>query len=193
MDERKKAIKYRVWTTLIVVLLFAIASTIGVIYWLNSGVMKLSARITEDMQSVKTLVSDVTVTDSGVKVYGYTKSVTVNGANAEIQTVIGKLTPNSLDYQETVDYAFAEGIDKNELFKLNVSGYLADYKEENGVVTGLVRKNNVGKFFGSKDLIASTDAPVRMVFDESDNLTSLTLEFSLESGKILTLTATYTY
>lgn len=193
MDERKKVIKYRVWTTLIVVLLFAIASTIGVIYWLNSGVMKLSARITEDMQSVKTLVSDVTVTDSGVKVYGYTKSVTVNGANAEIQTVVGKLTPNSLDYQETVDYAFAEGIDKNELFKLNVSGCLADYKEENGVVTGLVRKNNVGKFFGSKDLIASTDASVRMIFDETDNLTSLTVEFSLESGKLLTLTATYTY
>lgn len=193
MDERKKVIKYRVWTTLIVVLLFAIASTIGVIYWLNSGVMKLSARITEDMQSVKTLVSDVTVTDSGVKVYGYTKSVTVNGANAEIQTVVGKLTPNSLDYQETVDYAFAEGIDKNELFKLNVSGCLADYKEENGVVTGLVRKNNVGKFFGSKDLIASTDATVRMIFDETDNLTSLTVEFSLESGKLLTLTATYTY
>lgn len=193
MDERKKVIKYRVWTTLIVVLLFAIASTIGVIYWLNSGVMELSARITEDMQSVKTLVSDVTVTDSGVKVYGYTKSVTVNGANAEIQTVVGKLTPNSLDYQETVDYAFAEGIDKNELFKLNVSGCLADYKEENGVVTGLVRKNNVGKFFGSKDLIASTDASVRMIFDETDNLTSLTVEFSLESGKLLTLTATYTY
>lgn len=193
MDERKKVIKYRVWTTLIVVLLFAIASTIGVIYWLNSGVMKLSARITEDMQSVKTLVSDVTVTDSGVKVYGYTKSVTVNGANAEIQTVVGKLTPNSLDYQETVDYAFAEGIDKNELFKLNVSGCLADYKEENGVVTGLVRKNNVGKFFGSKDLIASTDASVRMIFDETDNLTSLTVEFSLESGKLLTLNATYTY
>lgn len=193
MDERKKVIKYRVWTTLIVVLLFAIASTIGVIYWLNSGVMKLSARITEDMQSVKTLVSDVTVTDSGVKVYGYTKSVTVNGVNAEIQTVVGKLTPNSLDYQETVSFEFAEGVDKNELFKLNVSGCLADYKEENGVVTGLVRKNNVGKFFGSKDLIASTDASVRMIFDETDNLTSLTVEFSLESGKLLTLTATYTY
>ena len=194
MNERIREIKYRVWTSVIVVLLFIIASGVGILYWLNSGMVQLSSDISAGMASVKTVVSDVTVTDSGVKVYGYTKSVTINGSNAEIQTVIGKLTPNSLDYQETVDYQFAEGVKAGELFKIQLlGGIFSDYKIENGVLTGVVSARNVGKFFGSANLKALTDASVTMTFDEDNKLTEMTAEFNLESGKLFTLTANYTY
>ena len=194
MVDNKKSIKYRVWTTVIVVLLYIIASGVGIIYWLNSGMVQISSDISNGMAQVKTAVSDVTVTDSGVKVYGYAKNVTINGSNAEIQTVIGKLTPNSLDYQETVDYQFAEGVNAKDVFKLQLLGGLfADYKLENGVLTGKINARNVGKFFGASDLKAQTDAVVTMTFDDGGKLMGLTAEFTLESGKLFTLTATYTY
>ena len=194
MNERIREIKYRVWTSVIVVLLFIIASGVGILYWLNSGMVQLSSDISAGMASVKTVVSDVTVTDSGVKVYGYTKSVTINGSNAEIQTVIGKLTPNSLDYPETVDYQFAEGVKAGDLCKIQLlGGIFSDYKIENGVLTGVVSARNVGKFFGSANLKALTDASVTMTFDEDNKLTEMTAEFNLESGKLFTLTANYTY
>ena len=193
MDERKKVIKYRILITVIVVLLFVVAAGVGILVWLNSGLTQLSSDINANMAAVKTVDTDVTVTDAGVKVYGYRKTVTVNGANAEVQKVIGSLQPNSLEYQETVSYDFVEGIDLSDLFSLHILGdNFAKYTLEGDVLTGTVSANKVGTFFGNTNIKAETDAAVTMTFDQN-KLTGVTVQFGLESGKILTLTATYTY
>ena len=193
MDERKRVIKFRVLVTSLVVLLFLIAAGIGIFVWLNSGLTQLSSDVNANMAAVKTVNTEVTVTDAGVKVYGYKKTVTVNGANAEVQKVIGSLQPNSLEYQETVSYEFVEGVDLKDLFSLHIlGGNFAEYTLEGEKFTGTVSANKVGDFFGNSKIKAQTDATVAMTFDQN-KLTEVTVQFGLESGKILTLTATYTY
>lgn len=193
MDEQKKVVKYRVLITVAVVLLFLIVSAVGIIFWLNSGIKQIASDINANMAAVKVADTEVTVTDAGVKVYGYKKTVTVNGANAEIYTVIGSLQPNSLEYQETTSYDFAEGVDLTKLFGLHVlDSVFEKYDISGDKFEGTVKAASVGQFFGNSAVKAASDATVTMTFVEG-KLTEVNVQFGLESGKILTLIATYTY
>lgn len=192
MKQYKKERRYRFWTTFTVLLLYAGLSAFGIYHWLTSGVRAINEGIQSTIGEVKTVVSDFSVTDSDVKVYGYKREIKLNGENAEVQTTVGKIAQNTFIYQEDVDYAIVEGLKGEDVFSLNLLGVFFEYEVKDNLLTGTIKAKDIDEFFGIEDAKAQTDATVTLTLD-GEKLVGVTVTYGMVGGKEVNLTVTYAY
>ena len=94
--------------------------------------------------------------------------------------------------EETIS-EFVESATAKDSLSLDLSKEMFSSKDKSGKeTTVVVSKANANAFFGVTDAKANTDVNVKFVF-EKNKLTSISIAYSLVSGKTVEMTATYTY
>lgn len=187
-EKAKKNIKIAVISAIALVLVGAIVLTVVLCF---SG--DLSKKVEKSLKSAQTAAISVAVKDGETYVYGLEKSISFIDGGANVTTTTKKLNQNSFGLKEETISEFVESATAKDSLSLDLSKEMFSSKDKSGKeTTVVVSKANANAFFGVTDAKANTDVNVKFVF-EKNKLTSISIAYSLVSGKTVEMTATYTY
>lgn len=155
-----------------------------------TGLNGVKKNIQNSMQSVKTVTSTVTVTDSNVQVYGYDKKVELDSDNAVV--IEAESTLNAFfELVRQPEKQSNQKIDRSKLFNLDLKGeYMKSAKYENGVYTAQILAEDATELFGNA-IKPNEKADLTLVM-ENKRLISLTLSY-IDNGRAVKLFINYAY
>lgn len=148
------------------------------------------------IEQAKSVNSSIIVVDGEVTVYDYTKTITLDGANAHINEVEKSLGDN-FELVENAKESDVENINKKSFCPINVDFFSA----------GMERNTVDGKIVYSNKVTASTirafmtvtddvniegDGMLKLVSD-NNNILSVELTYNTTTGRAVTVTTTYSY
>lgn len=187
-ENAKKNIKLVVIGAIALILVVAIALTVILCF---SG--NLSKKVEKSLESVQTATVSVAVKDGDTYVYGLEKSISFIEGGANVTTTTKRLNQNAFGLKEETLNEFVESATAKDSLSLNLSKEMfASKNKSRKETTVVVSKENANAFFGVTDAKADTDVNVKFVF-EKNKLASISIAYSLVSGKTVEMTATYTY
>ena len=187
-EKTKNNIKIAVISAIALVLVSAIVLTAVLCF--GGG---LSKKVDKSLKSAKTATISVAVKDGESCVYSLEKAISFIDGGANVTTTTKKLNPNSFGFKEETLNEFVESATAKDSLSLNLSKEIFSSKETSGKeTTAVVSKANANAFFGVTDAKANTDVTVKFVF-EKNKLVSISIVYTLVSGKVVEMTATYTY
>lgn len=181
--KAKKNIKIAFISLLISIMSFTLIGCSG----------NLSKKVVKSLKSVKTATVMVAVKDGETEVYCLNKTMSFIDGGANVATTTKKLNPNSFGFKEETLNEFVENATAKDSILLNLNKKIFESIDKDGDVTTVkVLKSKANEFFGVADAKANSDVVARFVF-EKKKLKSISLSYTLVSGRTVELTATYTY
>lgn len=150
-----------------------------------------------NMNEVKSMTNKISMTDKGINVYDYSKSVKIEGANASISIIEKKLS-DGFQYETDEKNRKVENVDKKSLLPLNLSSnVIATFeksKEDGAIVYGA---NLEGVFLQqimtTEEEFSINDTATLKIKCKDNKIREITLDYVTESGRVVSAIYSYEY
>lgn len=152
-----------------------------------------AANMSESMNSVTEIEADAVITDSGVMVYEYRKTLTLTSEDVATETVSESKLTSNYALETTTDQQTLEKIKRSALLSVRLEKDLVEsYSEEGNTLICILSKENTGTVLSAPNLTIADTAELKITV-ENKKLKEVTCSFLTESRKEVQITVTYRY
>lgn len=148
------------------------------------------------IEQAKSVVSKITVVDGDVTVYDYTKTITIDGANAHVNEVEKSLGDNFAMVESVKENDIAN-IDKKSFCPINTTFFSAGMEttklENKTVYSNKVSATTIRAFMTITNNVNVEGEGYLKLVSDNKNILSVELTYNTTTERTVTVTTTYSY